>query len=655
MNIQRPRHDRSTLSKPNNFIEATIALANCYKNALAGGVAGDDDATRFWVDASRSVKSFFKRYQEEGKKENLIANLEKTNAKQILIDSLKVLRQAEPFISSWASKFGSLEVRDFSKFQSFHWDIFIDWVVPLTWDWESDLFIIQHDEVKIVDTLIQRGQKRIVIIEPNKSKRKKLIKYIATKKNKGSFSVVASKEEIKRLVSIWIDNPPHVSRVICSSAIVPSPDEKSDIEEIQSIAREGMMNAITFDFTIKSHDQVWVKNGLGNFENLVKHPHVSCLNDKFVNSSAIIVSPGPSLEKNAHLLKEAKGKATIIAVSHSLEFLKSKGIIPDVILHVDPNVNIKGYFEGFPFEKVDLLVVSATTAPDIFNLPTKNKAWLYANAFYDSWLMELINKEDYTLWGSCVSVAALKLAYSWGCGNVALVGQDLAFNSGNFYAGGSYAPVGVLATFKESLKKGQFKLPGYYGGEVLTKQDYKLYHGQFQELAKDLQKRSSIKLFNCTEGGADIKGYENCTLEGFLSNVVGSNILSNSRTFHSKLKTFLLNNTDKSKVRNNIRKTKRHLTEAQKILEAASSKTEIEHIESYDSVAVNELQRKVAKKLKGSMFLKIALQDALYDVSKDDGFEHSQEGYLKQLTEMYKACLKVIKLLKSELENLNLR
>ena len=261
MNIQQPQNLTRNLPSPSNFIEATVALATCYKNALAAGVAGDHETTRYWVDASRTVKSFFKRYQEQGSKENLILSLEKSGGKKILAESLKVLKQAEPFIAVWASKFRQLEVRDFSEFQDYHWDIFLDEVVPLTWDWDSDLFIIQHSETKIVETLIQRGQKRILIIEPNKTKSKKLSKQIGKLRGTESVAVISCKEEIKRHVSVWIDKPPHVSRVI-SSTVMPDEDAMVDIKEIQDIAREGMINAITFDITIKSHDQVWVENGL---------------------------------------------------------------------------------------------------------------------------------------------------------------------------------------------------------------------------------------------------------------------------------------------------------------------------------------------------------------------------------------------------------
>ena len=51
--------------------------------------------------------------------------------------------------------------------------------------------------------------------------------------------------------------------------------------------------------------------------------------------SAIVVAAGPSLEKNIHLLKEAKGKALIIAVDHAMPMLATRGITPDIVICVD--------------------------------------------------------------------------------------------------------------------------------------------------------------------------------------------------------------------------------------------------------------------------------------------------------------------------------
>ena len=587
--------------------------------------------------------------------------MEKIGSKKLLADALEGLKRAEPFIDAWSKRFKLLNVPTFKDFQEFHWDIFLDYVIPLTWDWESDLFIIQNQETILIEKLIERGQHRIIIIEPKKARQKKIKATIDGIENlkvnhRQNVHLVKSKDEISRIISVWIDHPPHVSRVISSKLSPKEGEEKAELESLQELAKQGMMNAITYDTTIKSHDNTWIKNGIGNFEFLLKHANIGCMVDKFKGFSAVIVSPGPSLEKNIEELKNLNGKAIVIAVSHSLEFLKSKNIVPDIILHVDPNVSIERYFKGFDFEDVELMILSATTAPDLFKFPVKNKAWIYANAYFDSWLMELVGLEDYTLWGSCVSVAALKLVYTLGFEKVALIGQDLSFPPGKYYAGSTYAPEAIIEMFTDSERNQEFFLPGYYGGEVLTKNDYRVYHGQFQDIADQIKKRKhNIKLYNCTEGGANIKGYKNCSLKDFINKRLTKSDASKRATFSDALSKSLLETVDKVKARNNIIKTKRHLTEAERLVKAALAKADGFGDATTGSNSLGILQKKVAKKIKASLFLKIALQDALYEISRDEGYTHNQKGYLEKGSKMYRACLSVIKELRVELNKLNLR
>ena len=126
MNIQTSNNKPQKQAKPTSFVEATVGLAKCYKNALAAGVEGDDELVRFWVDASRSVKSYFKRYQEETDKEKLVSGLKKNGSKELLAESIQTIKQAEPFVAAWAGRFRSLSVREFTDFHPVHWNIFLD-------------------------------------------------------------------------------------------------------------------------------------------------------------------------------------------------------------------------------------------------------------------------------------------------------------------------------------------------------------------------------------------------------------------------------------------------------------------------------------------------------------------------------------------------
>ena len=62
-----------------------------------------------------------------------------------------------------------------------------------------------------------------------------------------------------------------------------------------------------------------------NLPNILRMPGVTALKGIFKGRPAIVVAAGPSLEKNLHLLKEAKSKAVIIAVDAALPTLLPAG------------------------------------------------------------------------------------------------------------------------------------------------------------------------------------------------------------------------------------------------------------------------------------------------------------------------------------------
>ena len=63
-------------------------------------------------------------------------------------------------------------------------------------------------------------------------------------------------------------------------------------------------------------------------------------------------------------------------------------------------------------------------------------------------------------------------------------------------------------------------LPGYYGGEVHTNPAYAMFHAEFERLAQiNLDAKSDLRLFNCTEGGAFIEGFEHVPLQEAINTI----------------------------------------------------------------------------------------------------------------------------------------
>ncbi|WKA47116.1 DUF115 domain-containing protein [Geobacillus zalihae] len=235
------------------------------------------------------------------------------------------------------------------------------------------------------------------------------------------------------------------------------------------------------------------------------------LKNKFKNIPAIIVSAGPSLDKNIHHLKNVKGKALIFAVDTILERLLKEGIIPDFVLSIERINEVYEYFYKNKEIPQDItLIAPPVIKPIIFQeykgkyiIPLRNEVSEYR------WLDGILNfgEKAFVTMGSSVAHLAFGMAEHFGASPIILVGQDLAFSedlnkthsSGTIYDKNQF-------TMHEEPK---YEIEGYYGNKVLTRKiwlDFKKWF-EIQILNR------GIKVINATEGGAKIEHTESLPLK----------------------------------------------------------------------------------------------------------------------------------------------
>ena len=226
----------------------------------------------------------------------------------------------------------------------------------------------------------------------------------------------------------------------------------------------------------------------------------------------IVVSAGPSLNKNINDLKEAVGRANIIATDTAMKPLLNAGIVPNFFVVVD------GLKPGALFQHKDISKVPMVTMTAISTDPMKihkGKKFFYVS---DSALEAEIMKRAYAKdpqtvmipWlesGGSVANSAFSLGIYMGSETIILVGQDLAMTGNKTHADG---------TFKEKMENidvnsGEyFEIESIDGGKVLTRIDFKMYLDWFEDQIKE---KCSIRVIDATEGGAKIHGSEIMTLK----------------------------------------------------------------------------------------------------------------------------------------------
>ncbi|MDE6025327.1 MAG: DUF115 domain-containing protein [Lachnospiraceae bacterium] len=235
---------------------------------------------------------------------------------------------------------------------------------------------------------------------------------------------------------------------------------------------------------------------------------------------AIVVSAGPSLEKNVELLKAAKGKAFIFAVDSAISKVLEIGVKPDAIISVDCNKSVEHFkvpgIEQLPF----FIQMDANTAVLDYVHP-QNLFFCSADSELCIDLFKKAGSEiDYMEGGGSVATVAIASLISWGVKRIILIGQDLSFTGNRMHVGEDAIEIDENDDFYTYVKD-------IDGNDVIIRQDYYMYLKWIEETAL---KYKDIDFIDATEGGSYKKNLRQmpfrdaiekyCTKEYDISNIL---------------------------------------------------------------------------------------------------------------------------------------
>lgn len=210
---------------------------------------------------------------------------------------------------------------------------------------------------------------------------------------------------------------------------------------------------------------------------------------------AIIVSAGPSLDKNIMELKKAKGKAFIVAVDTAVRHLVKHGIMPDAMVTLDAG-KPASYISDEQIKDIPLFC-GLESNHEIMEFHTGIKIW-FKGGFFLEQLYKRYGKEfpPYQPGGS-VATAAFAVCCALEFERIVFVGQDLAYKGDVTHAGGA-----VSRVLNEEY--GIQMIEGIDGKPVKSRHDWIIYLDWFEEAISDMKDR--IEVIDATEGGAMIHG-----------------------------------------------------------------------------------------------------------------------------------------------------
>jgi len=282
---------------------------------------------------------------------------------------------------------------------------------------------------------------------------------------------------------------------------------------------------------------VGIEHRLKNLPRYVTSPGLKEFKEKFgelyKNKPAVVVSSGPSLDKNVHHLRDYRDQILVLSCDGSLSTLEKNGIIPDVVGSVE-----RAYltYEAFYKDKVlnENIVFSgpAVIRPEIVDMFNKeNVLSVFKDKdVYGKWMNEITLDKKGTIWaGSSVAHFLMNLADNLGCNPIILIGQDLAYtNDGISHAGAT--------EFKENVDVSKVTewVKDYYGNDIPTSRIWKNFLLTFEDMIRLTDKT----IIDATEGGALIQGTEIQCFKEVLEQYCGErlpgfvNLLRNIPTDH---------------------------------------------------------------------------------------------------------------------------
>ncbi len=290
-----------------------------------------------------------------------------------------------------------------------------------------------------------------------------------------------------------------------------------------------------------------------NIDLLVKEPPLGVFKDLYKGKTAVIVSAGPTLDRDINVLRQYRENTIIFSVGQAVRTLINNSITPDFVGIIEAS-NQMSQIEGLDLSEVDFILepityneLHKTKFRNIISFPSQtsvpNLIWTgYSN----------IDASMYFSSGT-VSYILLYSAKILGFKDIILVGQDLAYIDGKCYtkgacqtglryeydseSGKAVVKVEDFELFKntfndKSLSEEQknkianmrldfinenlYFVKGIKGNNLPTTKDYYSFVAQFEDFAAKF--KNELNLYNTSLEGAKIEGFTDMPLEDLLIN-----------------------------------------------------------------------------------------------------------------------------------------
>lgn len=382
--------------------------------------------------------------------------------------------------------------------------------------------------------------------------------------------------------------------------------------------------------TLYNFKNKFIDNIINNLKYISIATPINKLKNSYENIPAVIVSAGPSLNKNINELTNFKNKGLILSGCRTLGSLIDRNVYVNCLGIVDPN-DISYELVKNNIDRVECpLLFSDMANKKVVNYHKKEKI------FYSSATNLIVNKVfedtiDNLYGGGSIAHSLTNLAIYMGCDPIIFVGQDLAYTDNK-----NHSEICVNNSGDEKyIEDGTIYVEDINGGLVKTTTVLNDFRISLEDI---ISKNKNIRFINATEGGALINGTENIKLHELIPELENNYI--------EPISNLCFDNIDKyeeiiEELNNLIEVIDEYIKlciKAEGILKDYELSYKLKNQKKLD-VAINrlnEIDEKIIKNNGKLSFVNIAIDAVLFEVENNDEFivKDSDNNKIKNLKEL---------------------
>lgn len=383
-------------------------------------------------------------------------------------------------------------------------DSLVECIEGLAFD--SIVFIFGIDSAEYISAVKFNicSYNKVIIIEPNKDIYL-LNRYRVLGEN--IELVLFEEEKIRDLINnvVFIN---HIDRLFVHSF---GDYEKIYIEEYKKFINilDNRYYSISANINLNyRYKNLFFKDMLSNLHIINNSTSLNANTNINKNIPAIIVSAGPSLDKNIQTLikyKDKLDKFFIIASNRTMGALLENNIRPNLVVSVDPVNEIYEMMKKYINEDVPLAFYEYSNK-DLIREYKGEKIYI---AQLLPKLVEELKGLAGTFTGGSVAHTCIDIATILGCNPIIFIGQDCAKTYGKHHSNNSTFDFDADIDNKKNF---MLITKDVYGEEIQTTATLDFFKTKIEEYINTIQQFIALEFINCSYG-ADILGAPHIELE----------------------------------------------------------------------------------------------------------------------------------------------